>query len=78
MKATAWRCGPRTDGRWWGDIDAIVYRSRTTPESSLNFAFFDSGGFDIVSSPLGDRVDVLSDLVLHHGFTIGWDFGGTP
>lgn len=62
--------------RWWGDIDAIVYRSRTTPESSLNFAFFDSGGFDIVSSPLGDRVDVLSDLVLHHGFTIGWDFGG--
>ena len=62
--------------RWWSDIDAIVYRSRTTPESSLNFAFFDSGGFDIVSSPLGDRVDVLSDLVLHHGFTIGWDFGG--
>jgi hypothetical protein len=61
--------------RWWSDIDAIVYRSRTTPESSLNFAFFGSGGFDIVSSPIGDRVDVLSDLVLHHGFTIGWDFG---
>ena len=62
--------------RWWRDIDAIVYRSRTTPESSLNFAFFDSDGFDIVSSPLDERVDLLSDLVLHHGFTIGWDLGG--
>jgi hypothetical protein len=60
--------------RWWSDVDAIVYRSRTTPQSSLNFAFFGSDGFDIVSSPLG-RVDVLSDLVLQHGFTIGRDIG---
>ena len=63
--------------RWWSDIDAIVYRSRTTPESSLNFAFFDSAGFDITSSPLGDRVDVLSDLVLHNGFTVRWDIDRT-
>ena len=59
-----------------GPYDEIVYRSRTTPESSLNFAFFDSDGFDVVSSPLGERVDVLSDLVLHEGFTVRWDFGG--
>jgi hypothetical protein len=42
----------------------------------MNFAFFRSDGFVIVSSPLGDRIDVLSDLVLHHGFTNGWDMGG--
>jgi hypothetical protein len=33
--------------------------------------------FDIASSPLGDRVDVLSDLVPHHGFTIGSDIVAT-
>jgi hypothetical protein len=30
----------------------------------------------VIPSSLGDRVDVLSDLVLHDGFTIGWDIGG--
>lgn len=60
--------------RWWADIDAIVYRSRTTPESSLNYAFFGGDGFDIESWPLGERRDVLTTLVLHHGFTINWDF----
>ena len=33
--------------RWWTDIDAIVYRSRTTPESSLNYAFFGDEGFEV-------------------------------
>ena len=32
--------------RWWTDIDAIVYRSRTTPESSLNYAFFGDDDLD--------------------------------
>jgi len=61
--------------RWWTDVDAIVYRSRTTPETSVNFAFFADDGFDVESWTLGDRMDVLTDLVLYHGFTIGWDIG---
>ncbi len=61
--------------RWWTDIDAIVYRSRTTPESSLNYAFFSGDdGFDVESWSLGDRIDVLTALVLHEGFTVSWDF----
>jgi hypothetical protein len=60
--------------RWWTDIDAIVYRSRTTPESSLNYAFFGDGGFEIESWPLGERIDMLADLVLYEGFTVNWDF----
>ena len=58
------------------DIDAIVYRSRTTPESSLNYAFFGDDGFDVESWPLGERIDVLTDLVLHQGFTVNWDIDG--
>jgi hypothetical protein len=59
--------------RWWTDIDAIVYRSRTTPESSLNFAFFGDDGFDVESWPLDERIDVLTALVLYEGFTVNWD-----
>jgi hypothetical protein len=59
--------------RWWPHLDAIVYRSRTTPETSTNYAFFGHSGFDVRVSRLADRVDVLADLVLHHGFTVRWD-----
>jgi hypothetical protein len=59
--------------RWWTDIDAIVYRSRTTPETSGNFAFFAIDGFDVESRALKGRADVLTDLVLNHDFTINWD-----
>lgn len=59
--------------RWWADLDAIVYRSRTTPESSLNLAVFGSEAFEAASWPLADRPDVLARLVLRHGFTIGWE-----
>ena len=59
--------------RWWTDIDAIVYRSRTTPETSGNFAFFGIDGFDVESRALKGRADVLTDLVLNHDFTINWD-----
>jgi hypothetical protein len=59
--------------RWWTDIDAVVYRSRTTPESSVNYAFFDDKGFDVESWPVGERIDVLTALVLRDGFTINWD-----
>lgn len=61
--------------RWWTDVDAIVYRSRTTPETSANFAFFADDGFDVESSTLAGRLDVLTDLVLHNDFTVGWDIG---
>lgn len=62
--------------RWWreGDaIDAIVYRSRTTPETSVNFAFFDTEPFTVESWPLARRPELLTELVLHHGFTAGFD-----
>ncbi|MGV0626457.1 RES family NAD+ phosphorylase [Mycolicibacter minnesotensis] len=62
--------------RWWPEPDqcpdAIVYRSRTTPETSVNYAFFDSSAFDIESWPLSERPDVTADLVLRHAFTIGY------
>ena len=61
--------------RWWStphELDALVYRSRTTPESSLNFAIFATDGFRCQSWPLAQRPDLLTDLVLRHGFTVGW------
>ncbi len=59
--------------RWWTDIDAIVYRSRTSPQTSVNFAFFDTDGFDVESHSLEEDTDLLDDLVLHNKFTINWD-----
>lgn len=61
--------------RWWGGADAvdvIGYRPRTTPETSVNYAFFALDGFDAESRPLSQCRDVLAGLVLHHGFTVGW------
>ena len=59
--------------RWWPDLDAMAYRSRTTPETSVNYAIFDSDAFSAECWPLADRADVLTDLVLRHGFTVGWE-----
>jgi hypothetical protein len=59
--------------RWWDDLDAIVYRSRTTPETSFNVAFFSNDAFTIESWSLVDQTDVLTNLVLHHAFTVGWE-----
>ena len=61
--------------RWWPEpdaLDALVYRPRTTPETSINYAFFALDPFTFESWPLAGRTDVLTNLVLHHGFTIGW------
>ena len=58
---------------WWDDLDAIVYRSRTSPTTSLNVAFFATDGLEAQSWPLADRPDVMSDLVLNHAFTVDWD-----
>jgi RES domain len=57
---------------WWSDLDAIVYRSRTTPETSVNYAFFAHDGFTTESWPLADRTDILVDMVLNHDFTVNW------
>jgi hypothetical protein len=59
--------------RWWSELDALVYRSRTTPAASVNFAVFAADAFTIESWTLDERTDVLTDLVLGHGFTVGWD-----
>jgi hypothetical protein len=71
-------CHRLADGvkRWWSDLDAVVYRSRTTPETSANLAFFTDDAFAIESWRLEDRIDILTDLVLRHGFTMGWNIEG--
>jgi hypothetical protein len=62
--------------RWWNDLDALVYRARTTPETSVNYAFFALDAFSSESWPLAERDDVLTELVLRQGFTVNWDIGG--
>ena len=57
---------------WWDDLDAIVYRSRTTPETSVNVAFFAADAFRAESWALVDRPDIMADLVLRYGFTVNW------
>ena len=58
---------------WWQDLDAIVYRSRTRPETSVNVAFFAADAFTVESWTLSARTDLLVELVLRHGFTVGWE-----
>lgn len=59
---------------WWSDLDGILYRSRTTPASSVNVAFFSLDGLHAISRPLHRCTTELDDLVLHHQFTIGFDY----
>ena len=56
---------------WWLDLDGLVYRSRTTPETSVNLAFFSLDPFEAESTPLADSPGELVELVLEHGFTVG-------
>jgi hypothetical protein len=74
--AAKWDVGHQLSDRvrhWWDELDGIVYRSRTTPTTSANLAFFDNDGFDVDGWPLAGRSDVLVDLVIRHGFTVDWD-----
>jgi hypothetical protein len=32
--------------------------------------------FSTESWRLAERTDILTDLILRHGFTVGWDIGG--
>ena len=51
------------------------YRPRTTPESSVNYAFFSLDAFACESWPLAQRDDILTELVLRQDFTVSWDIG---
>ena len=60
--------------RWWPNLDGIVYRSRTTPATSSNVAFFSTDGLDTASRPLDACTAELDDLVLHDHFTVDFDY----
>jgi len=62
--------------QWWPDLAAIVYRSRTTPQQSTNYAFFAHDRFRTRAWRLVERADVLTELVLRHRFTIDWPLNG--
>lgn len=74
---SVWSCGHRLADQarqWWPQLDGIVYRSRTTPTTSVNVAFFAADAFDITAQSLVTRGTDLDDLVLHDQFTIGFDY----
>ena len=76
-----WRFGHRLADqarRWWPQLDGIVYRSRTTPTTSINVAFFAAVAFEIEARPFVASGADLDDLVLHDQFTIGFDYGAEP
>lgn len=56
---------------WWGEhVQGIVYRSRSTPGTSTNLAFFGHAPLTGTSVPLRTRSDLLDRLVLTRGFTV--------
>jgi hypothetical protein len=55
---------------WWSELDGILFRSRTTPQTSMNLAFFGVDGLAIDARPLHTCADELDDLILRHQFTI--------
>lgn len=60
---------------WWGEhVHGIVYRSRTTPESSTNLAFFAHAPLAGTSVPLGTHSNLLDRLVLTRGFTVDFAY----
>lgn len=60
---------------WWPDgIDGLVYRSRTTPQTSMNLAFFSTEPFAVSSRVLSTCTDELDALVIDHGFTVTFPY----
>lgn len=62
---------------WYGtDLHGVAYTSRTTPQTSANLAFFAHAPLRASSlGGIGDRTDLLTQLVLDDGFRIdlpGW------
>ena len=60
---------------WWGELDGIVYRPRTSPRTSINVAFFSLDALRVEASRvLGTCGDELDQLVLHHHFTVAFPY----
>lgn len=60
---------------WWGGhIQGIAYRSRTTPESSTNLAFFQHAPLAATSVPLSQCGELLDRLVVGRGFTVDFTY----
>jgi hypothetical protein len=59
---------------WWPDLDGLLYRSRTTPETSANLAFFSLDAMAATGRPLRKCVAELDELVLVHEFTVGFEY----
>lgn len=60
---------------WWGDhIEGLAYRSRTTPETSTNLAFFEHAPLEGTSLPLADCGELLDRLVVGRGFTVDFTY----
>jgi hypothetical protein len=60
---------------WWGTrIEGIAYRSRTTPETSTNLAFFEHAPLDGTSVQLAECSDLLDRLVVARAFTINFSY----
>jgi len=58
----------------WGDrLAGIVYRSRTTPETSANIAFVAAAGLQGRSRELRRCTALLAELEALHGFTVDFD-----
>lgn len=58
---------------WWGEhVHGIAYRSRTTPASSLNLAFFEWAPLQPEARRLEDAGGLLDELIVAHGFTVGF------
>jgi hypothetical protein len=61
--------------QWMPSLGAIVYRSRTTPETSANVAWHRPGALRVVSAtPLRECPDLLDRLVLADGFAVSFDW----
>jgi RES domain len=60
---------------WWDELDGIMYRSRTRPQTSSNLACLSLDGFRVEACRILDTcVDELDELVLHHHFTVDFQY----
>ncbi len=58
---------------WWGErCHGVAYRSRTTPESAANLAFFEWAPFEYSAVELADARELRDELVVAYGFTVGF------
>jgi hypothetical protein len=55
-------------------VEGIVYRSRTTPETSTNLAFFAHAPLAGDSVRLDSRADLLDRLVLTRHFAVDFTY----